>query len=97
MTTVKFFFNGNETLMKCQKEDKINDICHKFASKIGKDFNSLSFIHGGNNLNLELTFNEQINLENNNLNENKELNKTLYSQNKISEFTFIRPNDKNII
>ena len=68
MTTVKFFFNGNETLMKCQKEDKINDICHKFASKIGKDFDSLSFIHGGNNLNLELTFNEQINLDHNNLN-----------------------------
>jgi Fe2+ or Zn2+ uptake regulation protein len=39
----------------------MKDICQKYATKIGADMNSLLFLYGGNQLNMELRFNEQAN------------------------------------
>ena len=36
----------------------MKDICNKYASKIGIDINSLSFLFDGNKINLKLTYNQ---------------------------------------
>ena len=59
MSIVKFIFNGKETMIQCTKEDKMKNICKKYASKIKLDINSLIFLYGGNKLDLELSFQEQ--------------------------------------
>ena len=51
-----FTFNGIQTPIQCLKEDKMESICKRFASKIDTDINSIYFLYGGNKLNMELTF-----------------------------------------
>ena len=61
-SSVIFIFNGINTTIQCKKEDKMKDICYNFISKIQIDINQLYFIYSGNNINFELTFNQQANL-----------------------------------
>ena len=42
--------------IQCPKNYKMKDICQLFAKNIGHDINSLSFLYGGNQINLELSF-----------------------------------------
>ena len=53
---VIFIFDGANENIQCSKEDKIKDICQKFANKVEKNINSLLFLYGGNQLNLLLNF-----------------------------------------
>ena len=59
--------------IQCSQEDKIKDICQKFATKIENNINSLIFLYGGNQINMELKFKEQANLMDINRNEMKVL------------------------
>ena len=61
MTKVIFSFNGIQTIIQCLKEDKMKNICNKYASKINININSLIFIYGANKINYELSFQEQAN------------------------------------
>ena len=61
MATVIFTYEGTPIKVQCLKEDKMKDICHKYISKINMNLNSIYFLYGGNQINLELTFNEQAN------------------------------------
>ena len=61
MATVIFSFEGKETYIQCLKEDKMNDICNKFSSKLGININMLYFLYNGNQINLQLTFEKQAN------------------------------------
>jgi len=61
-TSVIFSFEGRDINMQCSKDDKMKDICQKFANKIKRNFNSLYFLYGGNQLNFQLSFKEQANL-----------------------------------
>jgi hypothetical protein len=61
MAKVVFSYAGTEITIQCNKEDKIGDICKKFATKIDKNVNSLIFIYNGNKINYELTFKKQSN------------------------------------
>ena len=61
MLTVGFIFNGVETIIQCLKNDRMKDICYKYASKVQIDINNLYFIYGSNILDLELTYDEIIN------------------------------------
>ena len=36
-------YNKKEYLIECDIEDKMKDICKKFASKVNEDFDDLSF------------------------------------------------------
>ena len=58
MAKAIFLFNGIQTTIQCLKEDKMKDICKKYISKINIDMHSVYFLYGGNQLNLELTFNQ---------------------------------------
>lgn len=59
METVLFIYDRVKTPIQCRKEDKFRDICNKFLSI---DIDSLNFIYGGKELNLESTFNDQVNI-----------------------------------
>ena len=56
MTSVIFSYNGRETTIQCQAQNKMADICQKFSSKIDIDIDQIYFISKGNQLNLDLTF-----------------------------------------
>ena len=68
-----FNFEGSDITIQCSTEDKIKDICQKFATKIESNINSLLFLYGGNKMNMELKFKEQANLMDINSNEMKVL------------------------
>ena len=59
---VIFNFEGRELKIQCSKNEKMKDICQKYANKINKNINSLIFLYGGNQLNFNLTFNKQANI-----------------------------------
>ena len=63
MSEAKIIFNfeGRNLTIQCSLEDKIKDICQKFATKIDSNINSLIFLYGGNKMNMELKFKEQAN------------------------------------
>ena len=63
MSEAKIIFNfeGRDLTIQCSPEDKIKDICQKFATKIDSNVNSLIFLYGGNKMNMELKFKEQAN------------------------------------
>ena len=57
---VIFNFEGTDLIIQCSQEDKIKDICQKYATKINKNINSLIFLYGGKNLNLESSYKDTI-------------------------------------
>ena len=71
MSKAVFLFNGKELAIQCTKEDKMKDICNRFATKVDININSLLFIYGGNKINYELTFKQHASSMDNNINEMK--------------------------
>ena len=61
MAKVIFKFNGTETLIQCQIEDKMKDICQKFSIKIQINIDKLMFIYGGDIINLDMKYEEIVN------------------------------------
>ena len=53
---VIFTLDGVDVNIQCSKEDKMKDICQKFADKVQKNINSLLFLYGGNQLNFLASF-----------------------------------------
>ena len=43
----------------CKKEEKMKDICQRFAEKIKKNMDSYVYLYGGGQINFELTYREQ--------------------------------------
>ena len=64
-----FTFESSNITIQCSKNDGLIDIYQKFAIKVDKNIKDLYFLYGGNVINLELKFNQIINLEDNNRNE----------------------------
>ena len=60
---VIFILEGTNITIQCSEEDKIKDICQKYVTKIESNINSLLFLYGGNQMNMELKFKEQANSE----------------------------------
>ena len=55
MSKIIFVFKGKEAEIQCEMEEKIQEICQRFVSKIGKDINTLYFIYDGVKINMNLT------------------------------------------
>ena len=60
--SVEYTFDGIVVKIQCSRDDKMKDICEKYANKIGRNVNSLVFLYGGNHLNFQLSFKEQANV-----------------------------------
>ena len=61
MATVLFIYNGAETKIQCNINDKMRVIVDKFIFKIKIEVNKAKFLYGGNQVNFDLTFFEQAN------------------------------------
>ena len=61
MAEVVFNYEGIDTTIQCNLDDKMKDIINKFLVKINGNENNLCFLYNGNRINKELTFNEQAN------------------------------------
>ena len=53
MATIIFIFNGISTSIQCSKDQKMKYICDKYCNKINTNINTLIFLYGGNQLNLD--------------------------------------------
>ena len=58
---VAFTFEGRNVTIQCSQNEKMRIICQRYSTKIGINLNSLLFLYGGNQLNLDLSFNEHAN------------------------------------
>ena len=70
---VSFDFEGRIVKIQCSTDDKMKDICQKYANKIERNVNSLIFLYGGSNLNFQLSFKDQANIIDKERNEMKVL------------------------
>jgi len=61
MSEVKFNYIGREIIIPCQKEEKMKNICQRFADKANNDINKLFFLYNSNKVNIENTFEQIIN------------------------------------
>ena len=61
MAEVIFNYEGIETIIQCNINDKMKDIINKYLIKIKKEKDNLYYLYNGNKINKELTFNEQAN------------------------------------
>ena len=80
MAEAIFNYNGVNTVIQCNLEEKMKDIMNKFTNKIQKDLNSLNFLYGGEKLKEDLKFKDLIRNSNNN-----KINILVYSINEINE------------
>ena len=61
MANIEFIFNTTPTVIQCQKEDLMMNICQKFCTKINNEINNMIFLYEGKKINYQLTFKEQAN------------------------------------
>ena len=85
-----FNYEGKDISIQCSIEDKIKDICQKYVTKIESNINSLLFLYGGNQINMELKFKEQANSMDIN---NNEMNVLVYKR-ENDDFTCPHYNNK---
>ena len=55
-----FTLNCVDVKVQCKSNEKMKDICQRFATKIDKDMNSYIYLYGGTQLHFELTFEEHL-------------------------------------
>ena len=56
MIKVIFTFNGIDTIIECNKEDKMKNIIYKYLNNMGYDINLIYFLYNGMQLDLDLDF-----------------------------------------
>ena len=61
MSEVKaiFILDCVDIKIHCKKDEKMKDICQRFATKIKKNINSYAYIYGGDHINFDLNYDEQ--------------------------------------
>ena len=78
MYLTNFEYNGKKTSIQVNPNDKMQNICKKFAEKLSIDLNSVYFLYSGNPVNFELSFSQ---IANNEDKIKKEINVLVYSKN----------------
>ena len=64
MCQVEFQYDGKSTIIQCNENEKMSEICNKFILKIQVDKNNIYFSYNGkagNEFNEELTYSQMIN------------------------------------
>ena len=64
MTQVEFQYNSISTIIQCNEDQKMSEICHNFISKSNLDENNINFIYNGiagKQFDKNLTFNQMAN------------------------------------
>ncbi len=60
---VDFTYNGTVHTIDCTMDEKMKDICQRFAQKVGKEVTVVDFLYLEKALNGDLTFEECLNLQ----------------------------------
>ena len=60
MSSVEFYYKSYKTFIYCRKEEKMINICRNYCCKLQLDINIVDFIYGGEKVNFESTFSQQI-------------------------------------
>ena len=60
---VKFTFADKEINMQCSNEEKMKDIIKRLSNEIKEDINLFQFLYEGNQINLNKSYNELVNLK----------------------------------
>ena len=108
MSDVKIIFSleGIDSLIKCTKEEKLKDICLKYAKKLDKNLSSFLFLYEGKQIDFDLNFTQLANQEDKIRNEMKisvykiELNEfvsPIYDKEKINEILVSNNNIRNTL
>jgi len=63
MYKVRFNFKGEETIIQCNNDEKMEEICKRYSQIIKQDIDKLIFIYSGNIIDEELKYEEQVNEE----------------------------------
>ena len=58
MSAIEFIWNGNKTIIQTTENEKLSEVVKKFFTKAGQNLENMSFLYGGEQLNLESTFSE---------------------------------------
>ena len=58
MSKVIFNYEGNNTTVLCQENEKMTEICKRFGNKTQIDINNLYFLYNGKIINIELRYDE---------------------------------------
>ena len=58
-----FTLNCVDIKVQCKSNEKMKDICQRFAQKVGKEVNVVDFLYLEKALNGDLTFEECLNLQ----------------------------------
>ena len=61
MAKVEFNYKGTTTTILCTEDEKMEEICKRFSSKLQIDINKVYFLYSANKINLHLTFAQLIN------------------------------------
>ena len=61
MIKIEFEYNSAKTIIQSIYEDKMRQVCYKFAQKVQIDLNKLYFVYSGNIVNLDLSLEQIIN------------------------------------
>ena len=61
MTKVEFNYKGSITIILCQEDEQMEEICKRYANKTLLDLNNKYFLYNGNSINLQLTYSQIIN------------------------------------
>ena len=96
---IVFTLEGADLTMQCSSEEKMRDICQKYATKIDKNMDSLVFLYEGNKVNFDLSLKDQACSSDGNKNEIKIIVKKIEdatdTNEKIDEFKtkvdFVKP------
>ena len=56
MAKVEFVYDGETIEILCEENETMEKICKKLTVKLNKDINDFSFLYGGNQIDLKLTF-----------------------------------------
>jgi len=71
MFEVAFYYNRINTIIQCNLNDKMKEILIRFGKKLGIDINTLYFLYRGKKLKEELTLEENININKDDIKLNK--------------------------
>ena len=61
MSRVEFNCKGINTVVLCQENEKMEEICKRYTIKSLIDINNVYFLYNGNTINLQMTYNQLIN------------------------------------
>jgi len=63
MCLTEFVYNGNKTIIQCNPDEQMKNICEKFAEKVSIDINSIYFLYSSRKVNYDLTYYQTANNE----------------------------------